>query len=385
MSLVSLLTVIICCLLACYGALIGFYHRAWQGIPAFDASGKTARTRITVVIPARNEEANIRGCLESLALQSYPMDLFQVIVIDDHSTDATREIVSGYHPAEMFLLYASLAEHGGPGQAYKKFAIEVGVSMAFGELIVTTDADCRFSAGWLQTLAAFYEDKGAAFIAAPVRMGLPNTPYPLFAAFQILDFITLQGITGAAVAKKFHSMCNGANLAYDKNIFAAVGGFRDIDDIPSGDDMLLMHKIYRKYPDRLFFLKSRAAIVSTQPETSWKGFVNQRVRWASKAGRYDDRRIYRVLLLVYVLNVALLILPVAACFDRWWLWVLLFGLLTKTVMEYPFVNAVAEFFGQRGLTKWFAVLQPFHIVYTVVIGWMGQFGSYRWKDRTIKK
>lgn len=385
MSLVALFTVLICCLLACYGILIGFYHRAWRAIPEFDAAGKTARTPITVIIPARNEEANIRGCLESLLSQSYPTNLFQVIVIDDHSTDATREMVSGFRPAEMSLGYARLADRSGPGQAYKKSAIDLGVGMGSGELIVTTDADCSFHPDWLKTLAAFYEENRAEFIAAPVRMGRPQTAYSLFATFQILDFITLQGITGASVAKKFHTMCNGANLAYSKATFMAVGGFRDIDDIPSGDDMLLMHKIYKKYPEGLFFLKSRAAIVSTDPEPTWKDFFHQRIRWASKAGRYDDRRIFRVLLLVYILNAVLLILPVAACFNTWWLWVLLFGLLTKTLVEYPFVHNVAEFFGQRRLTKWFPLLQPFHILYTVVIGWLGQFGSYRWKDRTIKR
>jgi len=57
----------------------------------------------------------------------------------------------------------------------------------------------------------------------------------------------------------------------------------------------------------------------------------------------------------------------------------------KTAVEYPFVRLVAAFFGQQGLLVYFPVLQPLHIVYTIVIGWLGQFGSYRWKDRKIGK
>ena len=173
--------------------------------------------------------------------------------LDDHSTDGTGAIVSDLHPPGMNLTLTRLADFAPSAAAYKKLAIESGVSLASGELIVTTDADCRFHPDWLNTVAVFYQEKQAKFIAAPVRMA--TTQNSLLATFQILDFIGLQGITAASVAKKFHSMCNGANLAYQRAAFIEVAGFRDIDDIPSGDDMLLMHKIYRKYPDGVCFLK----------------------------------------------------------------------------------------------------------------------------------
>ena len=60
-------------------------------------------------------------------------------------------------------------------------------------------------------------------------------------------------------------MCNGANLAYEKKAFYEVNGFTGIDNIASGDDMLLMHKIYKQYPERVLFLKSTDAIVQTKP------------------------------------------------------------------------------------------------------------------------
>jgi cellulose synthase/poly-beta-1,6-N-acetylglucosamine synthase-like glycosyltransferase len=406
---IFLFTLIGCCLFVVYGALIDFYRRAWIAIPEFDASGKTSHTRISVLIPVRNESANITHCIESLSFQSYPKHLFEVIVIDDHSTDGTPAIVMGLHHPGLALSCTQLS--GVTDQqpiAYKKFAIETGVRASKGELIVTTDADCWFHPAWLATLAAFYEEKHAKFIAAPVRIGdpapirrhprmtasqIPSTsgarstrPTPhLLSIFQTLDFITLQGITGASVYKKFHSMCNGANLAYEKRAFFEVDGFSGIDAIPSGDDMLLMHKIYNKYPDEVFFLKSAQAIVSTRPETSWKGFIHQRVRWASKADRYDDKRISRVLLLVYIVNLMFAALPVAACWNAWWLLLLVIGLLTKTMLEFTFVYTVAGFFDQQALMRWFPLMQPFHIIYTVVIGWMGKFGSYRWKDRKISK
>jgi cellulose synthase/poly-beta-1,6-N-acetylglucosamine synthase-like glycosyltransferase len=406
MAPMFLVTLIGCFLFAVYGALIDYYRRAWKAIPTFTTPGsaQSPHTKISVLVPARNEEANIAACIDSLSRQSYPRHLYEVIVIDDHSTDKTPEIVSELHYPGLSIRCIRLAEttQDQPVLAHKKWAIETGIGFASGELIVTTDADCLFHPDWLLTMAVFYEQKNAKFIAAPVRIGGMTDPGPdratpsparaaareprsLLSIFQTLDFITLQGITGAAVSRKFHSMCNGANLAYARNAFYEVEGFKDIDSLPSGDDMLLMHKIYRKYPDGVFFLKSRQAIVSTRPETTWRGFFNQRIRWASKADRYDDKRIFWVLLLVYIVNALFAVLPVAAFWNSWWLWLLLVGLVVKTMLEYPFVRTVAAFFGQRSLMVYFPILQPLHILYTIVIGWLGKFGSYRWKDRKISK
>jgi cellulose synthase/poly-beta-1,6-N-acetylglucosamine synthase-like glycosyltransferase len=387
-----LLIALICCLfLAVYGGLIAWYHRAWRALPEFPAGSaagpggkETGCTRISVLVPARNEEASIGGCLQSLAAQRYPRELFEVIVIDDHSTDGTAAIVKNFRGLPVRLI--SLAEVPGSGTvtAYKKFAIETGVGEARGELIVTTDADCVSDPDWLGTMAAFYEQRGAKFIAAPVRIG-GGRSRSLLAIFQTLDFITLQGITGAAVNKRIHSMCNGANLAYPRQVFFEVGGFRGIDGIPSGDDLFLMHKMFLKYPERVFFLKSAQAIVSTKPETSWKGFFHQRIRWASKADRYDDKRIFRVLLLVYLINLLFVALAIAAFWNAGWGLLLLVLLAAKTIIEYPFVRTVAGFFRQDPLMAYFPLLQPLHILYTITVGWLGKFGSYRWKDRKIVK
>jgi len=378
-----LFTLFSCLLFAVYGALIAWYHRAWRALPAFRPLAAALRTRISVLIPARNEESNIGVCLQSLAAQRYPRDLFEVIVIDDHSVDRTAAVVKDF--SALAVRYLSLAAFPSAETitSHKKFAIETGIGAATGELIVTTDADCVFDAGWLSTLADFYEQQGAKFIAAPVRIGGGGNS--VLAIFQRLDFITLQGITGAAVSKRVHSMCNGANLAYPREVFYSVGGFRGIDQIPSGDDMLLMHKIFLQYPERVFFLKHRQAIVSTNPETRWKGFLNQRIRWASKADRYDDKRIFWVLLLVYLVNALFLALAVSAFWNSWWGLLLLILLVAKTMVEVPFVSDVAAFFGQRRLMVYFPFLQPLHITYTVIAGWLGKFGSYRWKDRKIVK
>ena len=103
-------------------------------------------------------------------------------------------------------------------------------------------------------------------------------------------------------------MGNGANMAYSKSAFNEVGGFSGIDNIASGDDMLLVHKISQRYPGRIAYAFTNEAMVETDPEPDLKSFLRQRIRWASKAAKYEDKRIFRVLLLVYAANLSLFIL-----------------------------------------------------------------------------
>lgn len=361
-------------LFVCYSILILYYWRSWKAIPDFIPPIQTPSILISIIIPARNEERNIGELLKTLQEQTYPKDFFEIIVVDDHSTDNTVEIVTRFPEVKLLQLKDDAIN------SYKKKAIEKGIAAASGELIVTTDADCIPTPAWLQTIASFKTKTNAGFIVAPVVFECNNQPVQVF---QALDFMVLQGITGASAHKKMHSMCNGANLAYERQLFYDVDGFAGIDHIASGDDMLLMHKIAKKYPARIHYLKSADAIVSTQPMPAWKQFLNQRIRWASKATHYDDKRILWVLLLVYLFNLSFLVLLVAG----FWLpvyWLVLAGLWTgKTFVELPFVNSVAGFFGKRSLLKYFFFFQPLHIFYTIISGLLGQFGKYEWKGRKV--
>jgi cellulose synthase/poly-beta-1,6-N-acetylglucosamine synthase-like glycosyltransferase len=387
--IIIFLTILI---LAGYAGLLIYYRHGWLEIPQNDKNSLTTNnvhTVISVIIAARNEEKNIYDCLQSMVSQIYPKQLFEVIVVDDYSTDATPEIVQLFSHKNVSMLSLKDFTENKNLNSYKKKAIEIAISKATGDLIVTTDADCIAPVNWLRTMAAFYEKQNPAFIAAPVDYSLlpikgNNLWMRFFASFQSLDFMGLQGITGAAVHKKFHFMCNGANLAYEKKVFYEVGGYKEIDMIASGDDMLLMHKIYKKYPDRILFLKSADSIIKTKPVEKLMDFFHQRIRWASKAGEYTDKKIIAVLIFVYVFNVWMLVLGVLSVFHPFiFLWFLGF-LSGKIFFELFFIYPVAKFFNKEDMLWWFPVAQPLHIVYTIIAGWLGKFGSYRWKKRKVK-
>lgn len=366
---------IIIALFAIYSSLVLYYWYSWRSIPVFTLPVPFLAVKISVIIPARNEEKNIRQLLESLDQQTYPKDLFEIIVVDDHSTDTTAAIVQQFPAVKLIRLTDNNIN------SYKKKAIETGIAAATGELIVTTDADCLPPTGWLQIIAAFKQQTNAVFIAAPVSIHCNSSIVQLF---QSIDFMVLQGITGAAVYKKQLSMCNGANLAYERNAFYKVGGFAGIDKIASGDDMLLMHKIANQYPGQVHFLKSKDAIVATAPMPTWKDFFNQRIRWASKAAKYDDKRILPVLLLVYLFNLSFLVLFMGGFWNHYyWIFLLILWVL-KTMVELPLFSSVAEFFNKQWALKLFFFFQPLHIIYTVASGLFGQFGKYEWKGRQVK-
>jgi len=390
------LLVILLLIFSLYALLMLYYWRSWINIQDYkpQATNYKPQTRITVIIPARNEQEYITACLDSVCRLAYPAELLEVLVVDDHSTDNTASIVRSYQSKNIKLL--SLKDFVQDDlNSYKKKAIEMAIANSTGELIVTTDADCMVQEHWLGVIAAFYEQYQPQFIAAPVAISCSKKFIELF---QALDFMTLQGITGASVHKKIHSMCNGANLAYTKKAFEAVGGFTGIDHVASGDDMLLMHKIYKLHPDKVMFLKSKEAIVETAPVHTVKEFFNQRIRWASKSDTYDDKRIFAVLLLVYLVNVLLLVLPIASIAIHttlnisiypcsfectiWELWIWL--LILKTITELIFLMPVAKFFGKHKMLWVFPFMQPLHIVYIVIAGWLGKFGSYNWKERKVK-
>ena len=396
MQLLILVTSVV--LFVTYAVLIIYYAISWRNIPGFFPKSQisnlklqTSNLKLSIIIPARNEEKNIKACLDSICRQSYPKELYEVLVVDDYSTDATAEIIKNYPEKNVQLISLQQILKEEKLNSYKKKAIESAIEQSTGELIITTDADCIVPINWLQTISSFYTETNAAFIAMPVNYNSQNN---FLEIFQTIDFMTLQGVTGASVYKCIHSMCNGANLAYSKKVFYEVNGFKGIENIASGDDMLLMHKIYQQQPDKVFFLKSQEVIVQTQPMKTLKNFFNQRIRWASKADKYNDKRIFSVLVLVYLFNVILVVLPVLSLFNNFQFSIFnfqfslfnfcIFILLGKTMIELFFLYPVAKFFSKQNLLFYFPISQPFHILYTIIAGWLGKFGTYEWKDRKVK-
>jgi cellulose synthase/poly-beta-1,6-N-acetylglucosamine synthase-like glycosyltransferase len=363
-----------------YGALMLWYWYGWIMTKQQTSIAEIFTTTVTVVIPARNEEENIAQCLTAIFNQRFPGHLLEVIVVDDNSTDNTPEIVKRFNNKNLKLISLHEKEDG-VFTAYKKRAVETAINNASGKLIVTTDADCTMEPLWLASVISYYESNSYKMIAAPV---LFKEDKNMFEEFQSLDFLGLMGITCSSIFHQFPVMCNGANLAYEKQAFYDVNGFEGIDYIASGDDMLLMLKLVKKYPHSLGFLKSNDAAVFTYPQHSVSEFFMQRSRWASKSAHYSDKRITAILVAAYLFNLLLVINIVGALFSGLILKLLFAQVIIKLVTEFLLLGSVASFFKRKDLLSVFLPAQFMHIIYVLIVGITGTFAKQKWKGRVIR-
>lgn len=377
----TVLLIISCVTAVLYVLLMMVYRRGWLLQKTLELQpGFEPGTFISVIIPARNEEANIAACIDSVLKQNYPDKLYEIVVVDDHSEDGTAAIVKRYGGN---VRYVDLAEHLAVGKvnAYKKAALGAGIATARGELIVTTDADCIAQPLWLKHLAACYEQDKPVMIVAPVIYSCDGR---LVQLFQLIDFMSMQGITAAAQRLRLGNMSNGANLAFSRKAYEEVGGYKGTDHLATGDDYLLMVKMNERHPGKIAYLKSEEAIITTAPQATWGGFLRQRIRWASKSGKYKDATLTGILMLVYLFNSSLFALAIAGFFQpvlfRWLAGII----LLKIIAELVFLVPVARFFGRSTVLPYHPLLQPLHIVYIVMAGFLGFVGGYEWKGRRVR-
>lgn len=347
-----------------------------------------SETSFCIIIPARNEEKNILPLLESIQ-KSIQNANAEIIVIDDHSTDSTLQICKEYfekNPIGKVLALHDFLDKSEPQNSYKKKAIQLAVHHTNADWIIQTDADCIVSEKWMQCIRQIVAIIETEYFTGPVRLISKRNDSSafLFHAFQALDFMTMQGITMAGYYRSQGQMSNGANMGYSKKLFNRVNGFQNIDTIASGDDMLLLDKIKSQTNARTSFLKNKEAIVDTEIVYTLKDFIHQRIRWGSKSKYYKDISLKYQLGLVYVVNVLIFCMMFFGFFEMaLWKWAFFF-IIIKTIVELILVVPLANFFRQKQFIPLFPILQPFHIIYVVSVGLLSFFGTYQWKDRTVR-
>ncbi|WP_461450740.1 glycosyltransferase family 2 protein [Mucilaginibacter sp.] len=336
------------------------------------------KTKVTILIAARNEEEKIALTINDILAQDYPKHLTEIIIVDDHSTDRTAEIISSYAPQGVRLLQMNEDK---PLNSYKKKAIAQAIGLSSGELMVATDADCRMGPQWLSSIVNYYETRNPVMISSPVTYFEEKS---LFENLQTLEFGYLVAMGASFIGNNKASTCNGANFAYRKDVFYEVGGFKGIDELASGDDELLLQKVAEKYADRIAFLKLREAIVYTHAKENLKEFLNQRRRWASKSTKYKDKKIVALAIGIWLFNVLILVNALLSFFDVRFFYLFLTQYGLKFVFEAIFLLPVTVFFRRKNLMWLLFLLSPIHIVYFVYVGLIGNTKKYVWKGRTVR-
>lgn len=341
--------------------------------------GKTS-LQLSVLIAARNEAHNLPLLLADLQRQRLTASEFEVIVVDDHSTDETAAVVSAAAQHSPFALrLLRLQDLSGPTRTGKKAALQEAIAAARAPWVVCTDADCRVSPDWLLAHHAAH-DAGAHFVSGPVLL----TGRGVLAALQGLELAGLVASGAAGILLGAPTMCNGANLSYRRASFAAVNGFVGNTHVASGDDEFLLHKLHVAYLAGIRFLKHEQAIVRTAAQPTVRQLLRQRVRWASKWQHYRTAAPRRLAVLVLAANVALaaglLVLPWQPGLGLWTTaaWVVKLG------ADVMFLMPVLWFFNRLRWLLWVPVLQLAYAPYALLVGVAGLRGGYEWKGRQVK-
>jgi len=358
---------------AFYFVLVGFLIIGWSRLVRKQSLyAETNEIFVSIIIPARNEGSNIRQLLSDLENQTYPD--FEVIVVDDHSEDHTKEIVESY--AEGNSRYRILTNSG----VGKKAALTLGVRSAKGSIIITTDADCRVSGEWISSLLNCFHNNRIKMVIACVKMEANS----LFSDLQALEFASLIGSGMAMASWKFPLMCNGANLAFRKSVFEEVGGYQGNFHIPSGDDEFLMRKVLKAYPDGIEVSSSRHSVVTTLPNQSIKELFQQRIRWAGKWASNSSIISRLLALFVFFFQLTTVLLPLILAMSWMNVQTILFLLLIKVWLEFFFLKKVTLNLGIRWTWTSFAILEAIYPFYVVAIGILSRFSSFMWKGRKLK-
>ncbi|KAA3437912.1 glycosyltransferase family 2 protein [Rufibacter hautae] len=367
-------------LVGAYAVVILRCWYAWKQLPEPRLSTDTPPAFFSVIIPVRNEAQNIISLLQDLERQQYPASHYEVIVVDDLSEDATSELVSQFQAqTRMPLTLLFLADFSGKRQ--KKAAVETGIQHAKGEWIACTDGDCRLSPQWLQTFNQIKQDQSPKMISGPVAYAPTQT---LWQQLQALEFSALIGVGAASIAVQKPTMCNGANLAYEKAAFYEVNGFKGNEQVPSGDDEFLLHKIHQKYPGQIAFAKSSQAVVQTPAAATITQFLHQRVRWASKWKHYESLSSQALALVVLGANVAVLVVLLGAVFNYCSWGLLGIVLTTKIVPDALLLQQVLGLFGKKRLLSLLWFLQLVYVPYILITAFLGLRGKYQWKGRELR-
>lgn len=353
--------------------LIGLY---------FPRKGKNREQyNVSVVIAARNEEDNIGRILQDLMQQTYPREKYEVIVANDSSLDNTGKIVDEFcsrYPNIKHVYVDKIPE----GISPKKYVMDCAIQHAMNEIILTTDADCRVSSQWIESMVSYFEPN-VGFVIGFSQLGKSYERRSVLEKLQAFDFMQLMGATAGTTNLGYPLAASGQNLGYLRKAYNRVGGFKKVAHRISGDDVLLLQLIRKLTNLKIRFAASPAAFAVSEPQPDLRSFIHQRLRWASN-GSYQIKLnipFFVYLLLVFLNNLVSLIGLIAAVFYQFYPNFVFVCLLIKAISEFTLALRAAQLFGRFDLLKFFPLWFFLQMPYIVAMGLLGSFGNFTWKGR----
>lgn len=259
-------------------------------------AGKEKQLSFSIIVPFKNEESNLPALFSALTQIDYSVELFEILLIDDNSTDNSGALAKQFADKHSHIHFFSL-EHE-TSELGKKAALTLGAEKAQNEFLVFTDADCQPPSTWLQNYTRFIDQKTGMVVGYKTQ-----NEKKLFSRF-ILQ--ASAAINSATIGLHWPFGATGSNIALRKSAFAEVGGFHKVKHHIAGDDMLMVKLINKtRWKIRYNYLDS----VQTSPLTTQKKVYEQQKRKFSKLHMYSfDFLIVALIMLFYFVSLPIYII-----------------------------------------------------------------------------
>jgi cellulose synthase/poly-beta-1,6-N-acetylglucosamine synthase-like glycosyltransferase len=336
---------------------------------------------ISVIVCARNEEPNLPELIHCLKVQNIDGLEVEFILVNDRSEDGTKNLIDKTVEEDNHFKAVHIMERIA-GFAPKKRAIETAVKSAAGDIILLTDADGRPQKEWVKKIATYF-NKGADMVIgyAPYSVGENDN---IIKKVLALEYFSIASIAAATTASGFPVTCVGTNMAYRKKMYEEIGGFGEYKSFISGDDDLLLTRVREAGKYRIVYAADKNTHVYNSPPKTFKQFVNQRLRYASKGFNYPIK--VTGILVIYVLynifvplslyHIVTNISPLS--------WIL-FSLITfKFFIEYSFLLKAADILWDKRFLHYYPIAAILHIPYILFFGICGQFKIFKWAENKME-
>jgi len=362
-----------------YILLMLFLRKGTRKLKPFVLESLPNKTQFSIIVPFRDEEQNLGNLLQSFCRLDYPQKQFEIILINDFSSDNFKPIIAKFKQdlPNLRCIDAIVSK-----MSPKKAALTLGISIAKFDWILTTDADCTAPKNWLKAYNQKIINDNPLLIAGLVKF---NTSKSFLNRFQCLDLLSLQATLLGTFGLKKPILCHGANLCYAKSLFYELNGFKTHQNIASGDDVFLLEAAFKKYPEKVSVLNSLEAVITTNVEPNLKALLSQRTRWAAKATSYNNWHIKVVGLCVFMMNLLLISLLILSLLGFFNVKLFLLTFLIKFNIDALILYPMVRFFKQELVLKSYVLSSFLYPIFSVTSVFLGFTKGYTWKQRQFRK
>jgi len=380
--MIEIFIAIITILSMVYFLTLNFLEKGIHKLTNPQENNQNKNLKVSVVVSSRNEEHNLPGLIDCLSIQETSnLDFLEFILINDRSEDSTGKLITEQSEKDSRFKQIHIKERV-PGFAPKKYAIDQAIKAAQGEIIILTDADGRPGKGWLQSLFSYFQNGADMLIGyAPYNVNLNAS---LFKKILALEYFSHASIAAATTGLGYPLACVGTNMAYRKSVYNEIGGFGEFKSFISGDDDLFLTRVRENGNYKISYAIDAKSHVNNAPPKSFKQFVNQRLRYASKGFVYPNK--VTIGLTLYVLFNLFLFAGLIYGMINFGvvLWTAIFAFVIKMFSEYKFTRKAAMKLNDRRFTNYYFITSFLHVPYILFFGILGQLKIFRWAEKSAE-